>query len=277
VRRAYDPSCLRGRGRRLGGYPQQQAGDARGLRGQCQLAAGDEIELARFAPDFQHHATQRIAGQRVGRRPQRGLHIRRAHRHQKTRIETELGQAAHRQRAGFNLGEILPHPYQRPPCRRPARQPGEEPRRRGALPPFGKHFMHRSYRQAALQGPIDIRVPERHAPRRTRLRGRGRFDALDAAAQSRKRVRACAGHAPFLLSEFRAATGSSGENQKQAHLFMICSNIKLRPAAESIRIGGLVLHPRNQTDTEPAHGLADYALSAHLRPNRTRRTGPEPR
>jgi hypothetical protein len=53
------------------------------------------------------------------------------------------------------------------------------------------------------------------------------------------------------LSEFRAATGSSGENQKQAHLFMICSNIKLRPAAESIRIGGLVLHPRNKLIRNP--------------------------
>ncbi|MEA2864382.1 MAG: hypothetical protein QOC84_2338 [Bradyrhizobium sp.] len=199
MRRTHDPSCFRGRRRRLGGYPQQQAGDARGLRGQCQLAAGDEIELARFAPDLQPHGAQRIAGQCVGRPPQRGIHIRRAHRHHKARIETELGQSAHRQRARFNFGEILPHPHQRPPRRRPSRQPGQKPGRRGALPPFGKHFMDRCYREAALQGRIDIRMAERHPPRRTRLRRR--LKALDAAAQRRKRVRACAGHAPFPQSD----------------------------------------------------------------------------
>lgn len=210
MRRAHDPSCLRGRGRRLGGNPQQQAGDAGGLRGQRQLSAGDEIELARLAPDLQHHAAQRIAGQRVGRRPQRGFHIRRAHRHQQAGVQTELGQAAHRQRAGFNLGEILPHPHQRPPCRRSGRQPGEKPRRRGALPAFGKHFMHRGYRETALQARIGICMPKRHAPRRTSLRGR--LDALDAAAQGRKRVRARAGHAPLLYWKFRAAIGL-GRNQ----------------------------------------------------------------
>jgi len=60
-------------GRWLGRYPQQQAGDALRLRGQRQLAAGDKIELPRFTPDFQHHDTQRIAGQRVGGRLQGGV------------------------------------------------------------------------------------------------------------------------------------------------------------------------------------------------------------
>lgn len=95
MRRAHDPSCLRRRGHRLRRQPQQQAGDTRRLRGQCQLAAGDEIELTRFAPDFQHHDTKRIAGQRVGGRPQRAIHVGGAHRHEQTRIETEFGQSAH--------------------------------------------------------------------------------------------------------------------------------------------------------------------------------------
>jgi hypothetical protein len=115
MRRAHDPSCLRRGGLWLRAHPQQQCGDARRLRRQCQLAAGDEIELARLAPDFQHHAVKRIAGQRVSGGPQRSVDIGGAHRHQQTRIEPEFGQSAHRQRAGFNLGEILPHPQQRPP------------------------------------------------------------------------------------------------------------------------------------------------------------------
>jgi hypothetical protein len=45
-----------------------------------------------------------------------------------------------------------------------------------------------------------------------------------------------------------AATGS-GENQKLAHLFMICSNIKLIGAEESIGISAQVIHERNQWDS----------------------------
>jgi hypothetical protein len=150
MRCAHDPSCLRRRGRRLRRQPQQQAGDTRRLRGQCQLAAGDEIELPRFAPDFQHDGAKRIAGQRVGGRPQRGIHIGSAHRHQKTRIETEFGQSAHRQRARFNFGEVLTDPHQRPPCRRPPCKACDEPRRRGALPSFGEYLVHRCHREAAL-------------------------------------------------------------------------------------------------------------------------------
>ena len=87
MRRAHDPSCFRGRGPRLRGHPQQKRGDAGGLRGQRELAAGDEIELARLPPDFQHHGAERIAGQRVGGGPQRGVGVGRAHRHQQPRIE----------------------------------------------------------------------------------------------------------------------------------------------------------------------------------------------
>jgi hypothetical protein len=117
MRRAHDPSRLRRRRLRLGAHPQQQRGHSRHLRGQCQLAAGDEIELARLPPDFQHHTTQRIAGQRVGGGAQRGIDVGGAHGRQQARIETKFGQSAHRHRARFNLGEILPHPNQRPPPR----------------------------------------------------------------------------------------------------------------------------------------------------------------
>jgi hypothetical protein len=103
MRRAHDPARFRGRRRRLSRDPQQKRGDAGGLRGQGQLSACHKIELPRFAPDFQHHGAQGIAGKRVGSRPQRALAIGCAHHHQTTRIEPELGKSAHRQRAGFNL------------------------------------------------------------------------------------------------------------------------------------------------------------------------------
>jgi hypothetical protein len=101
MRRAHDPSRLRRRGLWLRRHPQQQAGDARHLCRQRQAAAGDQIELSRFAPDLQHDDTKRIAGQRVGGRPQRGGDVRGAHRHHTAGIKTEFGEATHRQRAGF--------------------------------------------------------------------------------------------------------------------------------------------------------------------------------
>ncbi len=189
MRRAHDPSRLRRGGLWLSRHPQQQAGDARRLRGQRQLAAGDEIELSRFAPDFQHDGAQRIAGERVGGGSQRGIHIGRAHRHQKARIETEFSQSAHRQRTRFNFGEILTYPNQRPPCRRPPRKARDKTRRRGTLPAcIGEHLMHRTHGEAALQRRIGVGMPERHPARRVGITVR--LDALDTAAQSRKRVRA---------------------------------------------------------------------------------------
>jgi len=82
MRRAHDPSGFRGRGPRLRRHPQQQGGDAGGCRGQCELAAGDEIKLARLPPDFQHDGAERIAGQRVGGGPQRGVGVGGTHGHQ---------------------------------------------------------------------------------------------------------------------------------------------------------------------------------------------------
>jgi len=168
--RAHDPSCLGRRRLGLRRHPQQQAGRARGLRRQRQLAAGNEVELSRLAPDFQHDDANRIAGQCVGGRPQRNFHIGGAHRHQKARIETEFGQPAHRHRARFNLGKILPYPHQRPMwkfrCHRPARKPRNKTGGCGALPAgVGKYLVHRAQSETALQRRIGIGMPERHPAR----------------------------------------------------------------------------------------------------------------
>ena len=197
MRRAHDPPRFRRRGLWLRRHPQQQAGRAGGLRRQRQLATGNEVELTRFAPDLQHHGTERIAGQRVGRGPQRHLHVGGAHGHQKPRIETEFGQSAHRQRARFNFGKILPYPHQRPPCRHPSCKPRDKTRRRSALPAtFREHLVHRAQGETALQRRIRIGMPERDLA--WRIRFVLRLDALDAAAQIRKRVRASAAHASSL-------------------------------------------------------------------------------
>jgi hypothetical protein len=42
------------------------------------------------------------------------------------------------------------------------------------------------------------------------------------------------------------AGGSQKENQRLAHLFMICSNIKLTAPLESIELARLRIHERNQ-------------------------------
>ena len=197
MRRAHDPSCLRGRGPRLRRHPQQQCGDAGGCRGQCKFAAGDEIELTRLPPDFQHDGAERIAGQRVGGGPQRGVGVGRAHGHQQPRIEAQLAKPAHRQRAGFDFRKILPHPDQRPARRYPSREPRDEARGRRALMALGEHFMHRGERKTALQRRIRCRMAERDLVEVMRIAMR--LDPLDAPAQIRKRACACGAHAPLLL------------------------------------------------------------------------------
>jgi len=90
MRRAHDPSRFRGRRLRRGRHPQQQCGDAGGLRRQCEFAARDKIELPRLAPDFQDDNTERIAGQRVGGGAQCGIGVGGTHGHQQARIKTEF-------------------------------------------------------------------------------------------------------------------------------------------------------------------------------------------
>jgi hypothetical protein len=166
MRRAHDPSGFGGRRLGLRRHPQHKAGDARSLRGQRQFAAGDEIELPRRAPDFQHDDANRIAGQRVGGCPQCVVHIGCAHGHETAWIETEFGQPVHRHRARFNLGEILPYPYQWPPACGAARKSGDKTGRRSALPAgVRKHFVHGSQSKPAAQRRVGIRVPKRHLSR----------------------------------------------------------------------------------------------------------------
>lgn len=170
MRRAHDPPCLGRRGLGFRRHPQHKAGRARGLRRQRQLAVGNEVKLSRLAPNFQHDDANRIAGQRVGSRSQRIVHIGCAHRHEKAWIEAEFGEPAHRYRARFKLGEILPYPHQWPMwklcCRHPAREGGDKTGRRGALPAgFSKHFVHGVQSKTALQRRVGIRMPERHPVR----------------------------------------------------------------------------------------------------------------
>jgi hypothetical protein len=110
MRRAHDPSGFRARRLWHRRRAQQHAGDPRHPRRQRQLAAGDQIEPVGLAPDFHDHGAERIAGQRISRRAQRGFHIGRANAHYQARIEPEFAKTAHRQRAGFQFGKILPHP-----------------------------------------------------------------------------------------------------------------------------------------------------------------------
>ncbi len=196
MRRAHDPSRLRGRRAWCRRDPQHKAGDAGGLCGQGQFAARHEVELPRLAPDIQHHGAERIAGERVGRGPQRALAIGRAHCHQTSRIKAKLGEPAHRQRAGFKLGKILPHPDQRPAGRDPPGQPCDEAGRHGALMSLAKHLVHRGHRKSTAQHSIRFRMAERHALWGMQIAMR--LDAFDVAAQSCERVRARP-HAPLPL------------------------------------------------------------------------------
>ena len=196
MRRAHDPSGLRGRGPRFRGHPQQKCGDAGGCRGQCKFTAGDEIELTRLPPDFQHDGAERIAGQRVGGGPQRGVGIGRAHGHEQPRIEAQFAKPAQRQRTRFNFRKILPHPDQRPAGRDPPGQPCDEAGRHCALMSLAKHLVHRGHRKSAAQHSIRFRMAERHALWGMQIAMR--LDAFDVAAQSCERVRARP-HAPLPL------------------------------------------------------------------------------
>jgi hypothetical protein len=54
---------------------------------------------------------------------------------------------------------------------------------------FGEHLMHHAFGEAALQHRIRVGMTERHLIRS--VCSAMRLEALDAAAQTRKRVRAC--------------------------------------------------------------------------------------
>jgi hypothetical protein len=220
MRRAHDPPRFRGRRVRCRRDPQQKSGDTGGLRRQGQFTARHEVELPRLAPDLQHHGAERVAGERVGRRPQRAFTIGRAHRHEATRIKAELRKPAHRQRARFNFGKILPHPDQRPARRDPPGEACDESGRHRALMSLGKYLMHRGYCEAAAQHRIRLNMAERSALRRMQIAMR--LDAFDVAAQSRKRIHACAGHAPLPLVMMAVLFTSLG-SRKRTSDWLNCS------------------------------------------------------
>ena len=76
---------------------------------------------------------------------------------------------------------------------RPAK-PRDEAGGHSTLTSLGEHFMHRGDRKAAAQHRIRAGMAERYPVEPMRIAMR--LDALDAASQSRKRVCACADHAP---------------------------------------------------------------------------------
>src|SRR6201994_3885829 len=74
-----------------------------------------------------------------------------------------------------------------------------------------------------------------------------RLDPFDLAAQGRKRVHACAAHAR--RSSEVIADALKNKNLRLAHLFMICSNIKLTAGGESIELVLLQIRKLNQRDS----------------------------
>ena len=110
---------------------------------------------------------------------------------------------------------------------------------------LGEHFMHRCERKTAAQRRIRCRMAKRDLVEVMRIAMR--LDPLDASSQIRKRACACGAHAPLLrkfgLYRFFLV------NPRLAHLFMICSNIKLTGPAESIGIDTLTIHEWNQRDS----------------------------
>ena len=113
MRRAHDPARLGGRGLRRRRHPQHQRGDAGGLRGQRQLAAGDEIE--RRASPQTSSTTAPSASQASASAAVRNAVSTSAARTVTSRRGSSPSSAkpAHRQLAGFDRGKILPHPDQR--------------------------------------------------------------------------------------------------------------------------------------------------------------------
>ena len=100
---------------------------------------------------------------------------------EKTRIKTEFGKPAHRDRACFNFGKILPDPDHGPPRGHASCEPRDKAGRHRALPAgFRKHLVHGAQSDPALQVRVGLRMPERHLARR--IRRAVRLDALDVAA-----------------------------------------------------------------------------------------------
>src|SRR5262249_45338205 len=136
------------------------------------------------------------------------------------------------------------HPQQRFARSHASRKPGDKTRRGRALPPLAKHLVDRRAREPALQHGVGLAMAERDAV--VLMHDLRRFDALDLAAQNRKRAHACA-HARRSFGV--VAVALKNKNQRLAHLFMICSNIKLTGPGESIELRLNRIHTWNQRDS----------------------------
>ena len=154
------------------------------LRGQRQLAAGDEIELPRLAPDLQHDGAERVAGQRIGRRAQRALDI------DARTVTTRRGS---RPSSAKPCIDSAPDSSAQKSCRTqssgrrasPARvSPAKAGRGRAVPAAFGKHLMHRAAREPALQRRIGLAMPERHPVRRERAMGLDAWNAIAHGASA---------------------------------------------------------------------------------------------
>ena len=167
MRSAHDPARL-GRGSLRGrAKPQHQGGDTAFACGQRQLAAGDEIERARFTPDLGDDGAERVAGKTVGGGTQYDVRRRRTHDNKVTRIEPQFGKACHRQVAGLDRGEVLSDPeHEALALRQASRQPEREARGCRGLRAC-KHLMHAAQGKPALQRGIGAGVAQRPALQQT--------------------------------------------------------------------------------------------------------------
>ncbi len=127
------------------------------------------------------------------------IEIGRADDHETARIEAELGKPAHRQRAGLALGKVLPDPDQRLPCGDARGQAAHEAGRGRCLAAaFREHLVQRAGGEPALQHRVRLVMAERDPAQI--MRAIGRLETGNAAAQTRERIHACAGHPSPLLS-----------------------------------------------------------------------------
>src|SRR5262249_38131638 len=144
--------------------------------------------------------------------------------------------------------------------RNPPRNSCDETGRRRTLVPLGKHLMHGGKRQPAAQHRVGALMPERDLVQPVHI-AMG-FDALDAAAQGRKRAHACAVHASPLRKKV-GPVAFSEKTQKPAQFFMIFSNKKQPRPKEQRGNTPPPIHEWNQGDSLAViPGLAVFAKAS---------------
>jgi hypothetical protein len=131
-------------------------------RGEHHPAARVKIEHLRFAPRFDDHCTQSLAGEtfRACLQYRRGIGC--FHHEQPGRIEAKGKQSGCRNLTGFERRKILPHPKQpfafldHPDC-----QSENETRGGGFVSGLRINFVQRAASEAALQTAIRRLMPQR--------------------------------------------------------------------------------------------------------------------